>query len=213
MYAVWFSRSEQIGHDERQVYRKRYECRGCGRAFDDLSGTILKGHHQPLRVWVLCLYFVGLNLSNQQIAAEFDVNQDVMQAMTAQLREGIAVEKSLSNCVVAELGHPGRRQLLKGQRGRRTLAGEKPPVLGMIQRNGEVVFQLLANVQQKTVQPILKQTIQLGSLIFTDEFDIYARLEEWGYCHQTVNHAAGEYARDDAGDGFHEVHVNTMGGI
>jgi hypothetical protein len=25
---------------------------------------VLAGHHQPLRVWVLCLYFMGLNLSN-----------------------------------------------------------------------------------------------------------------------------------------------------
>jgi hypothetical protein len=28
-----------------------------------------------------------------------------------------------------------------------------------------------------------------------------------------VNHGAGEYARDDDGDGFCEVHVNTMRGL
>lgn len=83
----------------------------------------------------------------------------------------------------------------------------------MIQRNGEVILHMLANVQQTTIQPILQQTIQLGSLIFTDEYDIYARLEDWGYHHQTVNHAVGEYARDDDGDGLHEVHVNTIEGF
>jgi transposase-like protein len=114
--------------------------------------------------------------------------------------------------VVAGLGRSGRRRRLKGKRGRGTLDSEKPPVLGMIQRGGEVVLHLLANVQQTTIQPILEQTIQLGSLIFTDEYDIYARLERWGFQHKTVNHAAGEYARDDDGDGFHEVHVNTMEG-
>ena len=66
----------------------------------------------------------------------------------------------------------------------------------MIQRTGEVVHQMLANVQQKTIQPILKQTIQAGSLIFTDEYDVYARLEQWGFRHKTVNHAAGDYARE-----------------
>ena len=111
---------------------------------------------------------------------------------------------------MAQQGRSGRRRRLKGKRGRGTLEGEKPPVLGMIQRNGEVVLHLLPNVQQKTIQPVLKQTIQVGSLILTDEYDIYARLEEWGYAHQTVNHSAGEYARDDDGDGFYEVHVNTM---
>jgi transposase len=83
----------------------------------------------------------------------------------------------------------------------------------MIQRTGEVVLRMLENVQQKTIQPILKQTIQVGSLIFTDEYDIYARLEAWGYRHKTVNHAAGEYARDEDEDGFHEVHVNTIEGF
>jgi transposase-like protein len=85
------------GHDERQIQRQRYECKNCGRQFDDLSGTIFEGHHQPLRVWVLCLYFMGLNLSNQQIAAELDLDQDDVQDMTRQLREGIAVKKSRSS--------------------------------------------------------------------------------------------------------------------
>ncbi len=115
--------------------------------------------------------------------------------------------------IVATLDRPARRRRLKSKRGRGTLEGDKPPVLGMIQRGGEVVFQMLANVQQKTIQPILKATIQLGSLIFTDEYDIYARLEAWGFAHKTVNHAAGEYARDEDRDGFYEVHVNTMEGV
>jgi hypothetical protein len=33
--------------------------------FDDLTDTIFAGHHQPLKVWILCLYFMGLNLSNE----------------------------------------------------------------------------------------------------------------------------------------------------
>jgi hypothetical protein len=49
--------------------------------------------------------------------------------------------------------------------------------------------------------------------MYTDEYDIYHRLPQWGYPHETVNHSAGEYARDDDGDGFHEVHVNTMEGF
>jgi hypothetical protein len=43
-----------------------------------------------------------------------------------------------------------------------------------------------------------------------DEYDIYSRLDAWGYDHESVCHSAGEYARDDDGDGFCEVHVNTM---
>ena len=56
------------GCDDTQPCRQRYRCKACAGRFDDLTGTALAGHHQPLRVWVLCLYFMGLNLSNRQIA-------------------------------------------------------------------------------------------------------------------------------------------------
>ena len=83
----------------------------------------------------------------------------------------------------------------------------------MIQRSGEVVINMLANVQQVTIKPLIEAVITPGTLIYTDEYDIYCRLPAWGYQHKTVNHSAGEYARDDDGDGFHEVHVNTMEGF
>jgi transposase len=72
---------------------------------------------------------------------------------------------------------------------------------------------MLPNVQQKTTQPVIQATVSPGTLIYTDEYDIYARLPEWGYGHQTVCHSRGEYARDEDGDGFHEVHVNAMEGF
>jgi len=115
--------------------------------------------------------------------------------------------------IVASKKRKGRRRKLKGKRGRGTLAEEKPPVLGMIQRNGEVVIKMLPNVQQVTIQPIMTKVIKSGSLIYTDEYNIYNRLEQWGYQHKSVNHSIGEYARDEDGDGFHEVHVNTMEGF
>jgi transposase-like protein len=80
------------GHDETQPQRQRYRCKGCAGRFDDLTGTVLAGHHQPLRVWVLCLYFMGLNLSNRQIAAELDLGASDAQAMTEALRGGLAAK-------------------------------------------------------------------------------------------------------------------------
>ena len=83
----------------------------------------------------------------------------------------------------------------------------------MIQRGGQVVIRMLPNVQQRTIEPIITHFVAPGSLINTDEYDIYARLPEWGYQHKTVCHGQGEYARDEDGDGHHEVHVNTMEGV
>jgi transposase-like protein len=77
------------GHDDRQRERQRYRCTACLARFDDLTGTIFAGHDQPLRVWILCLYLMGLNLSNQQIAQELNLNTGDVQVMTDQLRAGI----------------------------------------------------------------------------------------------------------------------------
>ena len=80
------------GCDETQPCRQRYRCKGCSRRFDDLTGTVLAGHHQPLRMWVLCLYFMGLNLSNRQIAQELDLSAPDAQTMTDQLRHGLVAK-------------------------------------------------------------------------------------------------------------------------
>ena len=75
------------------------------------------------------------------------------------------------------------------------------------------MIRMLENVQQMTIKPLIQAIIDPNPLVSTDEYDIYSRLEEWGYDHESVCHSAGEYARDDDGDGFCEVHVNTMEGF
>jgi transposase-like protein len=77
------------GCDDTQPDRQRYRCKACASRFDDLTGTVLAGRHQPLRVWVLCLYFMGLNLSNRQIALELGLDGSDVQTMTEQLRRGL----------------------------------------------------------------------------------------------------------------------------
>ena len=82
------------GFHNHQGHRQRYECQECRRQFDDLSGTIFEGHRQSLKTWVLCLYLMGLNLSNRQIAAELALNEDDVHIMATQLREGVMAKKS-----------------------------------------------------------------------------------------------------------------------
>ena len=114
------------GHDETHLHRQRYRCKSCGGRFDDLSGTILAGHHRPLRIWVLCLYFMGLNLSNCQIARELDLNEDDVQAMASTLREGLiakvpdvklegVVEIDEVYVVAGHKGNPAATQKKAGQ--------------------------------------------------------------------------------------------------
>ena len=77
------------GRDDTQSHRQRYLCHGCQKRFDDLTGTIFANHHQPLKTWVICLYFMGLNLSTLQIAKELGMHRGDVQEMVQQLRQGI----------------------------------------------------------------------------------------------------------------------------
>jgi transposase-like protein len=78
-------------------------------------------------------------------------------------------------------GRLGRRRRLAGAPGRGTLEKDKPPILGVIQRGGQVMLHMLANVQQATIQPVIEATVAKGSLIYTDEYNVYTRLSAWGY--------------------------------
>ncbi len=48
----------------------------------------------------------------------------------------------------------------------------------MLQRGGEVVVRMLENVQQPTIKPLILGSIALGTIVYTDEYDIYARLPD-----------------------------------
>jgi transposase-like protein len=81
------------GKDDTEDYKQRYECKSCNKRFDDLTNTVFAGHHQSLKTWVLVLYFMGLNLSNNQIAQELDLNKDETQYMTEILRSSVIEKK------------------------------------------------------------------------------------------------------------------------
>jgi transposase-like protein len=233
-YRCPFCTSNKIrkrGKNHRHQGCQRYQCRKCERRFDDLTGTIFAKRHQTVTVWISQVYLMGLNISNAQIAQELSLCQSDSQRMGEIVRLDVVERKPqirLENEVECDevyiiAGHKGipkaiknrapRRNRLKGARGRGTLETEKPPIFGMIQRDGQVSITMLPNVQQNTIKPIIEQTVSKGTLIHSDEYVIYNRLEEWGYLHKTVNHSKYEYARDEDGDGFHEVHVNTMEGF
>jgi hypothetical protein len=54
---------------------------------------------------------------------------------------------------------------------------------------------------------------QPGTLMYTAEYRMYARVQSRGYERKRVNHGRGAFARDEDGDGVYEVHVHTMEGF
>ena len=168
------------------------------------------GRHQPWSVWFAYLYLRGLKVSNRQMAEELNLNESDGQAMAEALRGGIVqrrppvrmggvVEGDEVYVVAGPKGRPDRiqgraprRRRLQGAPGRGTLAKEKPPIFGMIERGGAVRIVMLENVQQQTIRPLIEATIEPGTVVNTDEYGIYAALPQWGYVHQSVCHSRGE---------------------
>ena len=113
------------GFDDTQQERQRDRCGGREREFSeiDLTGTVFAGHHQPLRVWVLCLDFRGLNLSNSQIAQEWGLDPDSVPDMTTPLRNGLLAKQPVVvlsgevECdeVYVVAGHKGHPEAVKQQ--------------------------------------------------------------------------------------------------
>jgi len=114
------------GKDDKQKFRQRYHCNDCKKDFDDLTNTIFASHHQPLKIWILCLYFMGLNLSNHQIAKELDLNKDDVQNMTSRLRDGVEARREPSRLsgevecdeVYVVAGHKGNPGAVKKKEGK-----------------------------------------------------------------------------------------------
>lgn len=82
------------GKDDTEVYKQRYDCKQCTKRFDDLTKTVFSGHHQPLKTWIVFLYFMGLNLSTIQIAKELNLNKNDAHDMANILRNGIVEKKT-----------------------------------------------------------------------------------------------------------------------
>ena len=70
---------------------------------------------------MLCLYFMGLNLSNRQIAAELEMSETQIHEMTTTLRNGIVQQEGaieLSGTVECDevyviAGHKGNHESVK----------------------------------------------------------------------------------------------------
>jgi transposase-like protein len=96
----------------------------------------------------------------------------------------------------------GRRK--GGKRGRG--APGKTVVFGMLERAGNVMTRVVANVRRATLEPVILEKIKWGAAISSDEWHAYRHLARHGYRHATVNHGTEEWVRG-------HVHVNSLEGF
>lgn len=104
---------------------------------------------------------------------------------------------------------PPRRRANK-RRGRGTYANDRPPVCAVIGRNSKQIrIRVMKDTKGKTLCPFVQQFTHPDTLVYTDEYDSYNKIER---SRSTVCHSKKEWARDDDRDGIREVHVNSIEG-
>jgi transposase-like protein len=206
---IFCKNCEQITKHYRIASRPSYCCEHCGNHVHPTAGTIFHKSPTPLTTWFYAIYLMSATrcgISAKQIERETGVTYKTAWRMFKQIRSMLGDEKSgpiggLGRKVEMDETYYGSRS--EGKRGRGT---DKTPVVGMVQRKGQVRAFVAADVKADTLRGLIKEHVLPKSTVFTDDFRSYNGLGARGYTHHRINHSERVYV---AG----EVHTNTIEGF
>lgn len=189
-----------------RVYKcagNKYKCKSTGKYFNVRTSTIFDNTKIPLQKWFLALYVFSSHkkgISSHQLAKDISVTQKSAWFLLHRLR--YAFDHPNFKAILGEhmeidetfVGgknknrHKGKK--VENSQGRSYK--DKTPVLGMIQREGNLITHVVPDTKQETVEPIINRCVKEGTTVYTDEWQAYNNLGE-RYSHHRVNHGAKEY--------------------
>ena len=189
----------------------RWNCHDCKSSFNVLSGTVFSKTRMPLQKWFLAIGIVlnaKKSVSSHQLARDLDMTQPTAYRMAMQVRKAMAAGQTfLSGIVEADEAYIGgkprkpnkREDDENAPRGRGT---DKLPVVGAVERGGDVVAQPSPKVDGKAIAKFLRQNVDRAAMLVTDQ---YAAYRGQAVKHATIDHSV-QYV-----DGI--VHTNTIEGF
>ncbi len=187
--------------------RPCYACGECGSQVYPMAGTIFQDTHLPLRLWFRAFAQMSVTrcgISARQLARDLGVRPNTALRMWKQIRNILVDDGTLLQGKVevdeTYIGgkHPGKRG--RGAEG-------KTIVMGMVERGGSVVANVVPDVKAKTLLPEIDSAISKDAVVYTDDLLSYRGVGKMGYVHKTVAHSLGQYvlAKD--------IHTNSVEGF
>jgi transposase-like protein len=185
-----------------------YKCKGCEKQFTVTVGTVFERSHIPLNKWVLALQLMCASkkgMSAHQLHRMLGVTYKTAWFMAHRIREALA-----DSPFAAKLG--GENKVVEADEtyvggkaaNRKNHIPPKTPVLSLVERDGFVRSRRVANVNARTLGPILHANIDKHSYLMTDDSLVYPPIAAAFSGHGRVNHSAEEYVR------AHFWHTNTV---
>lgn len=190
---------------------KRYHCSKCKQDFTIRTNTVFGESKLPLRKWYMAVYLLATTskgISSVQLAKHLGVTQKTAWFMAHRIRAAKTQSTTpLSGEIEVDETYVGGRETNKHAHKRvKNACGRsvksKTPIIGMVQRGGEIRACVAERVNAPTVESkILNQVVE-GSRVITDDFWGYSRVSK-KFIHNVINHGRREYARGD-------IHTNTI---
>ncbi len=194
----------------------KWQCYACapdqGYRFSHIAGTIFENTNKPLRQWFKVVHLMTTSkkgISSLQIQRQMGFGSyETALNMTHKIRAAmIQPEQKLGGIVEVDETFVGGKDQNKHWDKRTHLRGgaDKTPVIGAVQRKGNVIARVLDHVTKETAEMFVREMVsEKVSLLATDAYQIYDGLTE--YPRQSVKHHLGQYV-------VGAVHTNTIEGF
>jgi len=177
---------------------KRYKCYGCRKQFGVKVGTIFHKSPISLRKWFVAIYIITAHkkgISSCQLAKDLKITQKSAWFVLQRIRETYNVKAEKFNTTVEiDETYIGGKETNKHQnkKAANPYTGTKIPVLGILERDGKVYAVPVKNKSSKQLLPIMVDTVEAGTTVYTDEWKAYTPLAK-NFDHSFVCHKANQY--------------------